>query len=52
MKVVKTQRKGKHLNRLEKYHIYKMSREGVHMNDAHVDIHNPIFEALQEINIR
>jgi hypothetical protein len=27
-------------------------REGVHMNDAHVDVHNPIFEALQEVNTR
>jgi hypothetical protein len=52
MKVIKIQRKGKHLNTLERYHIYKMSREGVHMNDAHVDVHNPIFEALQEVNTR
>jgi hypothetical protein len=49
MDVITTGRKGKHLNTLERYHIYKTSRENLHMNDTHIDTHNPIFEALQEI---
>jgi hypothetical protein len=50
MEIIKTQKKGIHLNTLEKYHIYKASKNGIHMNDAHTDVHNPIFEILQEIN--
>jgi hypothetical protein len=49
MDVVTTGRKGKQLNTLEKYHIYKTSRENLHLNDTHIDTHNPVFEALQEI---
>jgi hypothetical protein len=46
MDVITTGRKGKHLNTLERYHIYKTSRENLHMNDTH----NPIFEALQKMD--
>jgi hypothetical protein len=35
MDVIRTGRKGRHLNNLEKYHIYKISRENLHMNDTH-----------------
>jgi hypothetical protein len=49
MDIITTGRKGKHLNTLDRYHIYKISRENLHMNDRHIDTHNPIFEALQEI---
>jgi hypothetical protein len=52
MKVLKTEKKGKHLNTLEKYHIYKTSKEGLQMNDAYIDTHNPIREVIQEINDR
>jgi hypothetical protein len=52
MDVVRTSKKGKHLNTLERYHIYKLSREGLHMNDTYIDIHSPIFETLQELNAR
>jgi hypothetical protein len=46
------ERKGNHLNTLERYHIYKSSKENLHMNDTYVDIRNPIFEALQEIDTK
>jgi hypothetical protein len=46
--VVRIGRKGKHLNTLEKY-IYKISKEGVHMNDTNIDEYNPIFEVLHKI---
>jgi hypothetical protein len=52
MKVLKAEKKGKHLNTLEKYHIYKTSREGLQMKETYIDIHNPIFEVIQEINDR
>jgi hypothetical protein len=52
MKILKTEKKGKHLNTLEKYHIYKTSKEGLQMNDTYIDTHNPIFEMIREINDR
>jgi hypothetical protein len=33
MDVIRTGRKGRHMNTLEKYHIYKISRNNLHMND-------------------
>jgi hypothetical protein len=52
MKVLKTQRKGKHLNTLKRYYIYKMRKDGLQMNDACIDTRNPIFEIIQEENNR
>jgi hypothetical protein len=34
MDIMKTGRKGKHLNTLEKYYIYKISKDNLHMNDT------------------
>jgi hypothetical protein len=42
MDIIKTEKKGKHLNTLEKYHIYKISENRLHMNDTYIDIYNPI----------
>jgi hypothetical protein len=52
MKVLKMQRKGKHLNTLERYYIYEMRKDGLQMNDTYIDTHNPIFEIIQEVNNR
>jgi hypothetical protein len=41
MEIMKIERKGKHLNTLERYHVYKISKEGIHMNDMHDETHNP-----------
>jgi hypothetical protein len=49
MEIITTGRKGKYLNTLERYHIYEISRDNLHMNDTHIVTHNPIFEALHEI---
>jgi hypothetical protein len=46
MEIMEVERKGMHLNTLEKYLIYKLSKNRLHMNDAHIDMYNPIFEAL------
>jgi hypothetical protein len=36
MEIITTGRKGKYLNTLEKYHIYEISTENLHMNDIHM----------------
>jgi hypothetical protein len=46
--IIKTGKKGKHLNTLEKYHIYRISKDNLHMNDTY----NPIFETLYEVYAR
>jgi hypothetical protein len=50
MDVIRTGRKVKRLNTLDGYHIYRTSRENLHMNDTYIDTHYPIFEALQEMD--
>jgi hypothetical protein len=35
MDVIRRGRKGRHLNTLEKYHIYQICRNVLHMNDMH-----------------
>jgi hypothetical protein len=50
MDIIKMYKKEKHSNTLEKYHIYKISKNSLYMNDTNVDTHNPIFRTLQEMN--
>jgi hypothetical protein len=45
--IIRTQKKGKHLNTLEKYHINKIGRNILHMDDTNIYTHNPIFRTLQ-----
>jgi hypothetical protein len=60
MKALKTQSKGRHLNTVERYYIYiyiyiyiyKIKKNGIQMNDACIDTHNPIFEIIQKGNNR
>jgi hypothetical protein len=40
--------KGRHLNTSEKYYIYKISRNNLHMNDTYIDTHNPIFQIIHD----
>jgi hypothetical protein len=49
MDIIKTEKKGKHLNTLEKYHKYKISKDKLHMNDIYIDTYNPIYETLHQI---
>jgi hypothetical protein len=49
MEIIRTWWKGKYLNTLERYHIYEISRDNLHMNGTHIDTHNPILEELHEI---
>jgi hypothetical protein len=52
MDVIRTGRKGRFLNVLEKYHIYEISRNNLYMNDKHIEAHNPIFQTIHELNNR
>jgi hypothetical protein len=52
MEIITIGRKGKYLNTLQKYHIYKISRDNLHINDTHIDTHNPILEVLHKIYTR
>jgi hypothetical protein len=49
MEIVEKERKGKRLNTLERYHIYKASKNKTQMNDTNIDVYNPIFEALHNM---
>lgn len=52
MDVITTGRKGKYLNTLGRYHVYRISKDNLHMNDTYNDIHYPIFEILHELHTR
>jgi hypothetical protein len=49
MEVIRAGRKGRHLNTLEKYHIYEISRDHFHMNDIYMDTYNSILQKLNEL---
>jgi hypothetical protein len=49
MDIITLGRKGKYLNALERYHIFKVSKDNLSMNDTHIDTYNPIFETLHGI---
>jgi hypothetical protein len=52
MDVIRTERKGKNLNALERHHIYKVSKANLHINDKKIDTHNSIFETIHEFYTR
>jgi hypothetical protein len=52
MDIVKTHKKGKHMNTLEKHHIHKLYRNNLHMNDSAIQPNNPILRTLHELNNR
>jgi hypothetical protein len=52
MDIIKTEKKEKHMTTLERYNIYKISKNKLHMKNTYISTHNPIFEVLQEIDTR
>jgi predicted ATP-grasp superfamily ATP-dependent carboligase len=48
MDVIRTERKGRNLNILRKYHIYRICKN-LHMNDTHVEAQNHIFQRVHEL---
>jgi hypothetical protein len=49
MDVIRNGRKGRHLNTLEKYNIYKISKTNTKLNDTYNEMQNPIFQEIDEI---
>jgi hypothetical protein len=47
--IIITQKKGKHLNILEKYYIYKIGENNLHMNDTNIGTHNPVFRVFSHL---
>jgi hypothetical protein len=47
MQVLQYQRKGPHLNTLQKYYIHAETTKNNYLNDDHTVIPNKIFEAIQ-----
>jgi hypothetical protein len=45
MTIVRKGRKGKYLNSLEEYHIFLISKQGIHMSEFNID-NNPILELI------
>jgi hypothetical protein len=46
MDVIKVERKGKHLDTLERFHIFQAFKQNTHLNDSNIDVHNPIFNTI------
>jgi hypothetical protein len=46
MQVLHSQKKGAHLNTIEKYHIYTEAKANNHLNDEHTIFPNAIFDIL------
>jgi hypothetical protein len=46
MEVLQFEKKGKLMNAWERFHIYKLSKDNLQMNDTYTDTHNPIFKLL------
>jgi hypothetical protein len=43
------EKKGKHINTLEKYHIHKIRKDRLHMYNTYIHTYYPIFETLHQI---
>jgi hypothetical protein len=46
MEVLHLNRKGQLMNTWERFHIYKLTKDGLQLNDTHADTHNPIFKLI------
>jgi hypothetical protein len=44
--ILHTKKKGRILDTVERYYIYKLSKHKLHMNDTYADKYNPIFELI------
>jgi hypothetical protein len=49
MDIMKTRKKGRHLNTLEKYYMYRISRDSIHINDTYINMYSPIFQTLHKL---
>jgi hypothetical protein len=44
--IIKIETKGKHLDTLEKFHIFCLVKQNKHLNDSNIETHNPIFNVI------
>jgi hypothetical protein len=49
MEIIKIERKGSYLNTLENFHIFKLFKQGNQLNNISSNIHNPIFNVIQNL---
>jgi hypothetical protein len=49
MDIIKIEKREKHLNPVEKCHIYEIIKDGFHMNDIIISTYNTTFETLHQI---
>jgi hypothetical protein len=42
-------KKGPLLGTYERFHIYKITKEGIQLNDNYTDLHNPIYDKIMKI---
>jgi hypothetical protein len=50
MEIMEVQQKGKHLNTLENFHIYKLHQQGTQLNNNCSNLHNSVFKEIQVIS--
>jgi hypothetical protein len=48
MDVLHIESKGKKLNTLERFEIYKLTKNALQLNDTHTVTHNPIFDVIRK----
>jgi hypothetical protein len=46
MKVLHLNKKGELMNTWERYHIHRLSRNDLQLNDTYADVNNPIFKVI------
>jgi hypothetical protein len=46
MEIIQITQKGRHMNSLEKFHIYCAHQQDIQMNEVLFDLQNPIFDTI------
>jgi hypothetical protein len=49
MDVISTGRESRYLHTVERYHIYKISKNNLHINDVHIEVHNLVFQIIHKL---
>lgn len=52
MDVIRIERKNRYLNVLEKYYLYKIYRNNLHMKDVPMETHYLVFQTVHELSDR
>jgi hypothetical protein len=46
LNILHLEKKGPLMNTLEQFHIYRLSKDNLHLNDTYTDTYNPIFNLI------